>query len=209
MHRALRHVLVASAIGASLLAMGTWLSGCVIETSGGGYGYGGGCTAIGGFHGITLRVRPSGAGHYDIVVRSSVIEAQCSFEVLPEGTYIPVDCISRQGTAMVQGYESGVFLISLMTDSVDISPPASLELRVYDASRTEILRRDITPSYTTSYPNGIECDARGYMQASETIVLPSSSDGDAGPTPRFDAGTDDAGTDAGGDAASDDASIAP
>lgn len=196
MHRALRHVLVASAVGASLVLVGAWLSGCVVETypndvSGGGQG---GCTLIGGTQGITLQVAPAVAGSYDIVVRSSVIEAQCSFSTTGRGDIRNGTCITRTGVAypLEPGSRGGGdYIVDLMTESSSVPPPAALDVQVFDAEANEIFHETLTPTYTSSYPNGESCDGTGYLHASEIVYLPSPNG-----TPRFDGGTKDAGLDA-------------
>lgn len=191
MHSALRHVLVASALGGSLLAAGAWLSGCIVESFG--------CTMLGSTNGLMLDVVPQTPGSYDIVVRSDVVEAQCSFTLDRNQDVAYTPCDVRRGYAYPRGgYDAAHFVLDLNGDYPSV--PTLVDIEVYDSQQNLILRRTLQPVYSESYPNGPECDPEPSRFASESIdlpeVFPAPPQTDAGSQPPRDAGVRDAGSDA-------------
>lgn len=163
MDHAIRHVLAASALGALLVAVGTLLSGCVVESYG--------CTAMAGVTGLSLSVLPVTPGAYDIVVRSDVVEAQCPFTLGRDGQTTLGACNTRMGYVGPEFGPSngGGAVLLLVGDSNAV--PRRVEVQVFDANANELVRRTLQPTYTESYPNGRECDVEPSLYAREQIAI--------------------------------------
>lgn len=170
------------------LASAFTLPACLIETLS--------CTAMGGNHGLSLVLGGGVPGGYVAVVRSTEVEAECSFTIGQRYSEESFHCRSRHGNAYVNNHDvwSGSNDNPVIQLTGDYSGsgrmpalPSQIEVQIFAADGTLLIDETRTPFYSESYPNGPECDGEPVRAATENFWIPPHSvqpPTDGGQTPR-------------------------